>query len=201
MVTAVENPSLIMMAHRESPSGSRQTPSDTAVERHVSAGTGEPATRPRRMVLVGSAAGVAAVAAVAAGIWWAAQKPSAESSRSEGGGRVKAIAPAPEPTVTPGIAKAPAAPAPVNVDGSASPSTTAPPPEMPRPAATEAAQSTRGAPSPRAERSSQRADAGKPERVQADAGHRAECGRIFQRLSLGESSPELLDRLKVLKCR
>jgi hypothetical protein len=52
-----------------------------------------------------------------------------------------------------------------------------------------------------AERTSQHSAAGKPERAEADAARRAECGRIFQRLSLGESSPELLDRLKVLKCQ
>jgi hypothetical protein len=38
--------------------------------------------------------------------------------------------------------------------------------------------------------------------AQADsASDRAECARIFQRLSLGESSPELLARLKTLKCK
>ena len=39
------------------------------------------------------------------------------------------------------------------------------------------------------------------ERAQPDAANRAECVRIMQRLSLGESSPELINRLKVLNCR
>ena len=51
------------------------------------------------------------------------------------------------------------------------------------------------------EHASKRPDAATPERVQADSSARAECGRIFQRLSLGETSPELLERLKSLKCR
>ncbi|MEO8312686.1 MAG: protein kinase [Caldimonas sp.] len=56
-------------------------------------------------------------------------------------------------------------------------------------------------PDPSSERASKRPDAAAPERAQADSTTRAECGRIFQRLSLGETSPELLERLKTLKCR
>jgi hypothetical protein len=38
--------------------------------------------------------------------------------------------------------------------------------------------------------------------AQADSSaDRAECARIFQRLSLGENSPELIARLKTLKCK
>ena len=51
------------------------------------------------------------------------------------------------------------------------------------------------------QRASKRQEAARQERVQPDASHAAECARIVQRLSLGESSPELLERLKSLKCR
>ena len=47
----------------------------------------------------------------------------------------------------------------------------------------------------------QQPDTAERERPQPDNGNRAECVRIMQRLSLGESSPELVDRLKTLKCR
>jgi hypothetical protein len=53
-------------------------------------------------------------------------------------------------------------------------------------------------PPPRVTKKSvQPADPAQPD----SASDRAECARIFQRLSLGESSPELLARLKTLKCR
>ena len=208
----------------------RQPPSDDAVGRHVSADGGEPATSPRRLLLVVSAAGALAVAA---GIWWTMQRPGSESSRPAQE-RASAIAPAPQLTATQGVAGAPGAAVsaePVDNGPPMSPTTAAPTAETPRPVANGAAQPTPAAPisriesgtdappreevpkktlapdtgvtqpNPSSERSSQRSDAAKPERAQADAGRRAECGRIFQRLSLGESSPELLDRLKVLKCQ
>lgn len=202
----------------------RQPASDEAVERHVSAEGAEPVAGPRRMVLVVSAA---AMVAVAAGIWWMVQKPGAQSSHPAAE-RAGAIAPASEPAVTQKVEGAPGTAVPVDGERPTSPPTATA--EMPPPATTEAARSTTAAPissietvpgtppehatkkmappntgmtqaKPNPERSSQRLDAGKPERVQADAANRAECGRIFQRLSLGESSPELLDRLKVLKCQ
>ena len=45
------------------------------------------------------------------------------------------------------------------------------------------------------------AEGGRQERSQAESANAAECARILQRLSLGESSRELLERLKVLKCQ
>ena len=200
----------------------RRGPPADAAARRVSADVGEDSRiRPRRMVLVVSALGAAVAAA---GIWWAVQRPSAESSRPVPAG-ASAVAPEPQPT-----ADAPAASEPVASAPSMSPSTSETAPKMPPEAATEAAKPIPVAPNSPAEmpvdvppkrvtkkvappdtsaaqpdqypaRASQRSDAGKPERGQTDSANRAECGRILQRLSLGESSPELLERLKLLKCR
>lgn len=46
-----------------------------------------------------------------------------------------------------------------------------------------------------------RVEAVKTERRAEAPGNSTECARTFQRLSLGESSPELLDRVKTLNCR
>ncbi|MEO8081355.1 MAG: protein kinase [Caldimonas sp.] len=35
----------------------------------------------------------------------------------------------------------------------------------------------------------------------ANGSNEAECGRLFQRLSIGESSPELIERVRALRCR
>jgi hypothetical protein len=171
-------------------------------------------TRLPRVALVAS---TVAAAVVVAGIWWAVQRPSAEPSRAERE-RANATVPEPAPTATQGVASASGAAVPLDGERPTSPSASVPA-AVPPPVAAEAAQPTPAAPIPRIEavpgtppehatekpkpnpeRSSPRVEAGKPERAQADS-VRAECGRIFQRLSLGESNPELLDRLKVLKCQ
>jgi serine/threonine protein kinase len=56
-------------------------------------------------------------------------------------------------------------------------------------------------PEQKAARALPRVDEGKPEHRQADSAARDECNRIVHQLSLGESSPELIERLKALKCR
>jgi hypothetical protein len=74
----------------------------------------------------------------------------------------------------------------------------------PTPAAKAAAPPRRAAAPPHEpapDHSSQRPDAGKRERARTESANSAECARILQRLSLGESSPELLERLKALNCR
>jgi len=172
-------------------------------------------TRSRRTVVVVSALG--AVAAVAA-IWWAVQKPSAESSRPAPAG-TDAIAVDPQPTATQAVVTdTPAVPEAVASAPSASPSMSETSPKLPSEVATDAAKPIPVAPSSPTETpantppkrvatkksmpgDSGAADSGKPERAQTDAANRAECGRILQRLSLGENSPELLERLKLLKCR
>jgi hypothetical protein len=78
-----------------------------------------------------------------------------------------------KPGVAPGVAAKPLAPP-----------QTAPPPSVQKPV---------GAPPPPV--------VAKPERRQAESANSEECNRIVQRLSLGESSPELIERLKALKCR
>jgi len=86
----------------------------------------------------------------------------------------------------------------------------APPPVEPVPVAPPPAAATRrstprdaGTATPaRPERPAPRAAEGaRKERPQAESSNAAECARIMQRLSLGESSQQLLERLKVLKCQ
>ena len=200
----------------------RQALLDDAAARPVSADGAETRTRPRRMVLVVSVVGAAVTAA---GIWWTFQRPTAESSRPVRGD-ASAIAPDPQPTVTQGVAAAPGVAVPVAAEQSASPSATELTTKMPPAVVTETAPTIPAVPIPPIElapemppiraakkvtgpaqpeqdskRASQRPGSATPERVQADSTNHAECGRIFQRLSLGESNPELMDRLKLLKCR
>ncbi|MGZ8254361.1 MAG: serine/threonine protein kinase [Burkholderiaceae bacterium] len=188
---------------------------------------GEAGTRvSRRVVLAASALGVAVAAA---GIWWAVQAPSAESSRAVPEG-ASASAPDPRPAVSEQAKETPAVAAPVAEvqPGPPSPAVTPAPtgpvgeagaPKPDEVANTAPVESTpdtppRGStdkpaapdtivapPAQNVERAAKRVDVAKPERAQADATNQAECGRIFQRLSLGESSPELLNRLKSLKCK
>jgi serine/threonine protein kinase len=220
-------------------------PQDVAA-RPVSADGAATRTRTRQMVLLA----IATTAVVAtAGIWWAVQKPSAESSRPVHG--TDAGASDRRQAVTPGGADTPGADMPVTGGPSAASSPAAPGAEVPSLAAsvapvsspaasatevpsaviTEAAKpvaaspraptesipgtsparvakksapSDTGATQPdhSAERAAQRPDAvARPEHAIADSANRAECSRIFQRLSLGESSAELMDRLKSLKCQ
>jgi hypothetical protein len=101
-------------------------------------------------------------------------------------------------------------PVPVSPPPAESIPVTAPPAVEAVPAPRPAAAATRRAPPreagtaqpARTERPAPRAaEAAHQERPQAESSNAAECARIVQRLSLGESSRQLLDRLKVLKCQ
>jgi serine/threonine protein kinase len=198
-----------------------------ASSRPASADDGEKKADSRRMVLVGSALGAAVVAT---GIWWAVRTPGAPSPGLAREGS-KAIVPSLQPNATQGVAPTvaqtpgaagptaqpalpPTAPnqdkLPPAATDTALPIPAAPvspvesvPDALPARAAKKLAPPGTGAAQPEQNppRASQRLDAARAERAQADSANRAECGRIMQRLSLGESSPELLDRLKSLKCR
>ena len=204
-----------------------QAPPHETAARHSSADGGEARTRAsRRVVLVASVLGAAVALA---GIWWAVQTPSAEPSRVAPG-RASATSRDPPPSLSQRATETPSAAAPIAGTQPSPPSPAAPmtvtPPvgetEAPKPnevailAPVESTPDTlplRAAtkvippdtivarPAQNTERAAKHIDAAKPERVLADSANQAECGRIFQRLSLGESSPELLNRLKSLRCR
>jgi serine/threonine protein kinase len=96
--------------------------------------------------------------------------------------------PAPSPVEPVPVAPPPVQPVPV-----------APPPPV---AAKRTAPRDAGTAPPARERAAPRTAEGRThERTQAESTNPAECARILQRLSLGESSRELLERLKVLKCQ
>ena len=180
----------------------------------------------RRMMLAGSALGALAAAA---GVWWLLAKPGTEPPRpapQDAGAGAPAPLPAAAPAATeaaqpalpavtqPTLAPTPdttAAPPPVAATPAPQPVTDAPlaPVDPPREAPPATSPAKKAAPAETAaappaqgdERISPRRDATPREPAAADTANRAECARIIQRLSLGESSPELLDRLKSLKCR
>jgi serine/threonine protein kinase len=187
----------------------------------------EPRTRPRRVALGVAAVGVAL--AIAA-IWWALpdrspQAPTAVAEKPRATSPEAPLASTPVAVDVPGTsASMPVAPsmAPVAAEASAPMPTAAtaePPTPVSTPSITPAEVPIKPAPTrvpgtpPRPERSTptpaREADQGTPPRptaaksetVQADASRRAECGRIFQRLSLGENNAELIERLKTLQCR
>ena len=175
----------------------------------------------RRAVLVVSALGMAIVGA---GLWWELKPPRAEPPRPVRGSgegapagmqqpEARGVADTPNPVDSgPGALATPStsiesAPTPLPPDSTeplVPPSPVASAPNEPSLNATEATltPNTRAArPQEGTKRPPQRRDAGALERAQVEAANRAECDRVYQRLSLGADSPELLDRLKTLKCR
>jgi len=93
---------------------------------------------------------------------------------------------APQPSIPPTDRQADPPPPPTSTE-KARPSTQPRPATAPRETAVE--------------RPSKRADTSSRERAPSDTANGAECARIMQRLSLGETSPELVERLRTLKCR
>lgn len=130
-----------------------------------------------------------ATTALAAGAWWVMRTPASDATRPAPGQASETV-----PTLPPAVIQ------------QVPPQVTQPSPAV-SPSVTEAASTVSPAavaaapPSPGPERSEQRKAAAKQERAQPDGERNAECARILQRLSLGESSPELVERLKALKCR
>ena len=211
----------------DAPSARRQIPDRAQPTRSTASSIAEEPKPGGRRILI---AGVAAGAAVAlAGAWWAVQRPGTETVRPPTQGAASAPADAPS-AVVPSVASMPAdkpamttqippaattteSPAVVSPSVSeAAPQPSIPPTDRqadppPPPTSTEKArQSTqpRPATAPRetaVERPSKRADTSSRERAPGDTANGAECARIMQRLSLGETRPELVERLRTLKCR
>jgi serine/threonine protein kinase len=181
-----------------------------------------PASGARRTLLVASALGALALGAAA---WWAVQRSGAEApkpvsapagaiatepvSRGAPAGVAPAAAVVPIEVPPPAPSSTPSSPVevPPTVAEANRPIPAAPPPSADSNPAVPPVRAAKKAtpPDPRVERNTdlaaQRADAARRERPATDSANQAECGRIFQRLSLGESSPELIERLKSLKCR
>ena len=178
---------------------SRPVDPDATVMRSTGAGSGRslgsdahrsapavgPAARSGRQRAVLGAA-TAAVALLAVGGWWAWHKAPLETSAPPA---VSATGVAPANLPMPMPMPAPE-PEPVSVVPVAPPSAVpeegldAAPPVDQKPA-----------------RARHKTEALKPERRALAPGNSAECARILQRQSLGESSPELIERVKSLGCR
>ncbi|RZI86812.1 MAG: serine/threonine protein kinase [Rubrivivax sp.] len=164
------------------------------------------ATTPSKPPKAGSRAGPAlwlgglGLAAALGGVaWWAVQdKPKAE----------------PAPPAVPQVV-APAAPAPAPAPVIQTPSAVAPSPAIevpPAPASAAEPPATEPTPppvvTPPVEEAVPVTPAVKPLKKKnpvatpsAKANNSAECARVLQRISLGDSSPELMDRLKTLGCK
>jgi len=151
---------------------------------------------------LGLGIGGVAVAIAAGAAWWALRPATTAPPTS-------AAAPAPmsaPPASMPAVATAPApaptpAPAPATVSAPVI-ENMAPPPSTP--VETAAAPAPAPAPVPKRERvAPARTDATSPAETRAESKSDAarECAQIFQRLSLGENRPDLIERAKALKCR
>ena len=154
-------------------------------EAHRFAPTVGPAARPgRQRAVLGAAAVVVALSAVAG--WWAWRKAPLGTSTTPAVSAT-AVAPANLPASVPMPMPAPE---PVSVV-----------PVTPPSAVPEAALGAALPVDQKPARSLHKAEASKPERRVQEPGNSAECARILQRQSLGESSPELIERVKSLGCR
>ena len=154
-------------------------------EAHRFAPTVGPAARPgRQRAVLGAAAVVVALSAVAG--WWAWRKAPLGTSTTPAVSAT-AVAPANLPASVPMPMPAPE---PVSVV-----------PVTPPSAVPEAALGAALPVDQKPARSLHKAEASKPERRVQEPGNSAECARVLQRQSLGESSSELIERVKSLGCR
>jgi serine/threonine protein kinase len=195
----------------------------TAAPRPASNDAAPAGARSRAPLVVALALGALAVMAAT---WWALQRPGtpptvkAQQQPTRPPALTLPQTPAEQPTTTPPTQSAqPAPPSAVESNPLEQPSPT---PAAQQPPTTSeqsapiqptpdkpAVRTDRTAPAPERavpdQRPTKRAAPGTGAATSERAGtapdNRAECARIFQRLSLGESNPELLERLKVLKCR
>ncbi len=154
------------------------------------------------------------LAMAASGIWWALQKAPALPSPPHPATATTSVAPLALPPVTPEARPSPAVAPAKAVDATPTaaqaagpalaPVATVSPDQGPVPAPPPTptnASAIQPANKPVHLSSPQRAEVAKAERRPPEPGNSAECANVMQRLSLGESSPELMDRIKSLKCR
>jgi serine/threonine protein kinase len=156
----------------------------------TAAGQGKP--------VIWALAGTALALAIGGGAWWALKStPPAPTS-------APALAPMPS-EVKPAIVAPPAAVTkptlvePTSLPAQATPPTPAPIASVPEIPAPPPAPSVTAAPPP--EVAPIKPAKKKPVAATKSADNSAECARVLQRISLGDASPELMNRLKTLGCR
>jgi hypothetical protein len=144
---------------------------------------------------IGLGIGGVAVAIAAGAVWWSLRSPAPTTAT---------------PAATPASAAAPVvalpapapAPAPASENIAAPPSVpieAAAPTPAPAPAPVPAQASKRERPATKA--AAAPAEPTTETRAESKSDAARECAQIFQRLSLGESRPDLIERAKALKCR
>jgi serine/threonine protein kinase len=203
----------------EAPARHGSKPSEAAI-------VGDPKSRRVPMILSGAAV---AVVLAAAGIWLALQTPEQQhASGTVDASRTPALADQPSAKQGPTVATGAHLPAP-STSLPLQPSTQ-PDAKLTESAATEVSRTAAQGPTPASEqaagkssartshpaaptvegrgqteqkalRTPPRTESARPERRQADSATSDECASITHRLSLGESSPELVARLRTLNCR
>ncbi len=158
-----------------------------------------PAARTTSWPLIGG--GLAAAGVLAAAGWWLAGAPAPEPAATPAAPAASQAAPLPSPSPAPAPEPLPTpAPSPVPAPEPAPPPAPAPTPSpAPSPAAPPAAIAL--PPAARPATTPKPAPAPKPAAQAPRPDNSAECARILQRMSLGESSPEMIERLKTLGCR
>jgi serine/threonine protein kinase len=153
---------------------------------------------------IGLGIGGVAVAIAAGAVWWSLRSPApapttATPAAMPASATARASVPVPEPAPAP--APAPAAPASENIAApprvpiEAAAPTPAP---APAPAPAHAQASKRERPATKAAATPAEPTAETRTESKSDAAR--ECAQIFQRLSLGENRPDLIERAKALKC-
>jgi hypothetical protein len=133
--------------------------------------------------------------ALSAGLWWLLEKPTAEPAASALQPSQTDTRPAPVPATAPEVSLT--TPAPVAASQPATAPAPAPEPTEQQNAAPAATQAPLKKPAP----SIQKAERPKTERRSNQSANDDECARVLERLSLGESSQELLERAKTMNCR
>jgi serine/threonine protein kinase len=202
-------------------SGSRNdarsgTPARDAGSSRDAASTADGAQPSRRGLALG--AGAAGVVAVAAALWWGLRPaPTAPPAPAPDTAAAAASAPSLAAASAPSVATPEAASSSVALQPPPTPPADGPSPPPAEPALTTAEPSTTttattAATPPRREHPPRaaRTDAPPAETRPAHdaagskaevAARNAECAQIYQRLSLGETRPDLLERAKALNCR
>jgi len=146
---------------------------------------------------IGLGIGGVAVAIAAGAVWWSLRSPAptvtpAATPASAAAPVIALPVPVPEPAPAPAPVPAPAAPATENVAAPAS-----------APIEAAAAPAPAPSPAPKRDRPAPTKAAATPADPTTEAKSDAarECAQIFQRLSLGENRPDLIERARALKCR
>ncbi len=183
-----------------------QAPPPAVPRRNAAAASvSEAQTQPSRTPLIGMA--LVGLAIAAGGTWWMlrdrpapATSATPQTTEPAASTTTSSPPPAPPPTVSAAPAAAPATPAPPAEAPAATAPVVTPPAAETTPAAPPPSVASTP-PEPKVTRPPPKTTTAKAERPAEGPDNRAECARVMSQLSIGDSSPALMERLRTLKCR